>query len=357
MQDKVVKTTNRRYVFVAAIVLCITVGVLFYLYPSGKSGAKTVKAKDAKVYELNLAHNMPPGSAIGIAAQKFADTVRDKTNGGVNINISPPQQLHDDYAMISMVLDGQLDILISPTTKVSVILPAMQYADIPFLFARPEDAYAMLDGRPGTLLMEDLSKKGLIGAAFWGNGFKQFITTRPVHSPKDFVGMKVRVKNNNITTDMFTAFGAKPVPIDVNKVYEALKNRVIDAQESSVADVYALKLYEVASNLTISNHAYRGYVFCFSKKVLEILPDDIVQILITTAKELTPFERELVARQEEEYITLMKDKGVNIIYLNEQQSNEFKKATSHIVNDYRTIAGEDVIAMTQEYLRQKYNSR
>ncbi|MBF0337756.1 MAG: TRAP transporter substrate-binding protein [Nitrospirae bacterium] len=356
MQDNVAKASNRRYVIVAAIVLFIALGGVFYFYPSVKSGSKSVKAKEAKVYELSLAHNMPPGSAIGIAAQKFVDTVRDKTNGSVKINIATIQQLGDDYAMISMALDGQLDILLSPTTKLSMVHPALQYADIPFLFPHIEDAYAMLDGRVGRLLLEGLGKAGLIGVAFWGNGFKQFIATRPVLSPKDFDGMKVRVKNNNIAAEQFTAFGAQPVPTDVYKSYEALKSRAIDAQENSVADLYALKLYEVASHLTMSNHGYRAYVFCFSKNVLERLPDDIVQVLITTAMELTSFERELVARQEEDYIKAMKEAGVNVIYLNEQQTDAFKNATSHIINKYRTIVGEDVIAMTQEYIRQKYTT-
>ncbi|MBF0590572.1 MAG: DctP family TRAP transporter solute-binding subunit [Nitrospirae bacterium] len=340
--------------FVAAIVLGVALVALFYLHPFGKSAPK---GKDARVYELRLGHDMPTDSAMHIAAQRFADTVRDRTRGRVRINISPAQQLGDDYRMIEMATDGQLDILLAPTAKLSMILPALQYTDIPFLFPRLEDAYAMLDGKPGSLLLERLRQEGLVGAAFWGNGFKQFIANRPVHSPEDFNGMNVRIMNNELIADQFTALGARPVPIDFYQTYKALKDGVIDAQENSIAAIYGLKFHEVQSHLIISNHAYVAYVFCFSKKTLDSLPADIVQTLMATAKELTAFERELVTKKEEGYIKAIKETGVNVIYLNEQQIRDFKKPTSHIIYKYRTIVGEDVIGLTLEYLKHKYNYR
>ncbi|KJU81780.1 TRAP dicarboxylate transporter, DctP subunit, partial [Candidatus Magnetobacterium bavaricum] len=93
MKDEVVKAIGKRYIIVAGIVLCIAMAVLFYTHPFGKSATGR---KDAKVYELDLGHNMPPGSAMYIAAQKFADTVKDRTRGRVKINISPAQKLGDD---------------------------------------------------------------------------------------------------------------------------------------------------------------------------------------------------------------------------------------------------------------------
>ncbi|MBV6341611.1 DctP family TRAP transporter solute-binding subunit [Candidatus Magnetobacterium casense] len=351
MKDNVVKAINRRYVIVGVIVLCVAVGVLFYLYAS----KSVVGDRAAKVYELSLGHNMPPGTAMYIAAQRFADTVRDKTNGRVKINISPAQQLGDDYRMIEMAVNGQLDILISPAAKLSVIMPAMQYTDIPFLFPRIEDAYAMLDGQPGALLLERLKQEGLVGAAFWGNGFKQFTANRPVYSPQDLDGMNVRIIKNEVVSDQFIALGAKPVPIDLYKAYDALKNREIDAQENSIAAIYGFKFYEVQSNLIISNHAYMAYVFCFSQKTLSSLPDDIVQTLMITARELRAFERELIAKQEQDYIKAIKEAGVNVIYLNDRQLRQFQNATKHIIDKYRTIAGQDIIDLTLAYLKQKYN--
>ncbi|MBF0316700.1 MAG: DctP family TRAP transporter solute-binding subunit [Nitrospirae bacterium] len=355
IKDNAGKAIKSHPALVAAVVACVALAALFYLYTSGKSDSKAGKVKEAKVYELSLGHNMPPGSAMYIAAQRFADTVRDKTRGRVKINISPAQQLGDDYKMIEMAVTGKLDILITPAAKLSVILPSMQYTDIPFLFPRIEDAYAMLDGKPGRLLLERLKQEGLIGVAFWGNGFKQFTANRPVLSPRDFDGINARVIKNEIVADQFIALGAKPIAIDLYKAYDALKNREVDVQENTIAAIHGLKFYEVQSNLTISNHAYMAYVFCFGKKTLNTLPDDIVQTLMTTARELTSFERELVTKTEKEYINAIKEAGVNVIYLKEQQIKDFHEATKHIIDKYTTIAGEDVIDLTLEYLKQKYN--
>ncbi|KJU81959.1 extracellular ligand-binding receptor [Candidatus Magnetobacterium bavaricum] len=348
---------KRHPVLVAGIVAVVATAVLLYLYPFGKPDSKAGKVKEAKVYELSLGHNMSTDSAMHISVQRFADTVRDRTKGRVKINIFPAQKLGDDYAMIEMAMDGHLDILLSPTAKLSMVLPAMQYADIPFLFPQLEDVYAMLDGKPGALLLERLSKEGLVGAAFWGNGFKQFTTRKPVHSPKDFNGMNIRIINNDLISYQFTAFGARPVPIDFYKAYDALKNGEVDGQESTIAAIHALKFYEVLPNVTISNHGYLAYVFCFSKKTLEGLPDDIVQVLMATTKEVTSFERELVAKKEEEYIKVIKEAGVNVIYLNEQQRRDFQKITDHIIHKYSNVVGDDVIDLTHEYLKQKYNHK
>ncbi|MBF0538644.1 MAG: DctP family TRAP transporter solute-binding subunit [Nitrospirae bacterium] len=345
------RAINRRLIFAVAAVV-IGMAALFYLHPFGTHDSR---GKEDKTYELSLGHNMPTDSTMHIAAQRFADTVRDKTKGRVKINISPAQQLGNDEQMIEMAIDGQLDILISPTAKLSMILPALQYADIPFLFPRVEDAYAMLDGRPGNLLLERLRQQGLIGAAFWGNGFKQFTADRPIHSPKDFNGMNIRIMKSNLIMDQFIAFGANPIPIDFHQTYKALNDGVVDGQENPIAAIYALKFHEVQSHLIISNHAYLAYVFCFSKKTLDSLPGDIAQTLMKTARELTSFERELITKKEVGYIKAIKDSGVDVAWLNEKQLKDFQMSTRHIIDKYRTIIGEDVIDLTMEYLRQKYH--
>ncbi|MBV6342971.1 DctP family TRAP transporter solute-binding subunit [Candidatus Magnetobacterium casense] len=346
------KDINRRLIFVVTAVIGMALAMLLYLYLFATSNSV---GKEAKVYELTFGHNMPPDSAMHTAAQRFSDTVSERTKGRVKIKIFPVQQLANDHQMIEMAIDGQLDILLSPTAKLSMILPSLQYADIPFLFPHTEDAYAMLDGKPGALLLERLREHGLVGAAFWGNGFKQFTADRPIRSPKDFNGMNIRIMKSNLIMDQFLAFGANPIPIDFHQTYKALKDGVVDGHENPIAAIYALKFYEVQSHLIISNHAYLAYVFCFSKKTLDSLPEDIVRIVMTTAKEFTTFERELIAKKEAEHIKVIREAGVDVSYLSEQQSKEFQRTTRHIVDKYAAIVGEDVIGLTREYLSHKYN--
>ncbi|MBF0344374.1 MAG: DctP family TRAP transporter solute-binding subunit [Nitrospirae bacterium] len=348
--------TNSKRLFIAIVVVSVITG-LFLFYLLGWYSSKTANSRhtDEKVYELSFGHNMPADSAMHVAAQKYADTVSERTKNRVKITIHPSQQLANDHQMIEMAIDGQLDILLSPTAKLSIILPALQYSDIPFLFPKIEDAYEMLDGKPGSLLLERLKEHGLVGAAFWGNGFKQFTANKAIYSPKDFSGMNVRIMKSNLIMDQFFAFGANPIPIDFHQTYRALKDRVVDAQENPIAPIYSLKFYEVQSHLIISNHAYLAYVFCFSKKTLDSLPYDIVQILISTARELTAFERQQIAKDEVRYMKTISEAGVSITALNEKQIYDFHEATRHITDKYRTIIGDDVIDLTVDFLKKKYH--
>ncbi len=320
-----------------------------------KTGTKTREsASEKKFYKLTFGHNMPKDSAMDKAARKFADVVSQKTNGSVTIVIYPNQELANDHKMIEMAVEGDLDILLSPTAKMSAVLPALQYSDIPFLFPHRDDAYDMLDGAPGKLLLGQLNQYGLIGAAFWGNGFKQFTANKEVHSPKDFKGMNVRTMKSPMIIDQFREFGANPIPIDFHETHKALKDRVVDGHENPVAAIYGMKFHEVQSHIIVSNHAYLAYVFCFSRKTLEGLPPDIQQTLISTAKELTGYERELIDGQEPEILRKIAETGVKITYLSDEEIKRFQLAAKGILYKYAPVVGGEIIDATMEYLGKKY---
>ncbi|MCG6553695.1 MAG: DctP family TRAP transporter solute-binding subunit [Candidatus Magnetominusculus sp. LBB02] len=310
---------------------------------------------EKKVYQLGFGHNMPQGSAMDIAAKRFAEVVQQKTNGSVVITVHPNQTLANDYKMIEMAIDGELDILLSPTAKMSAVAPAMQYSDIPFLFPHKDDVYAMLDGATGKMLLEQLGQFGLVGAAFWGNGFKQFTANKEIHSPKDFKGMSVRVMSSPLIMDQFRAFNANPIAIDFHETYKALKDGGVKAQENPISVIYDMKFHEVQSNITISSHAYLAYVLCFSKRNFDKLPPDIQQALMTTAKELTGYERELIENQESDMLKKIEASGVKVAYLTDDETEKFRLAVNGILYKYTPVIGNEIIEATLDYLKQKYH--
>ncbi|QWR77886.1 DctP family TRAP transporter solute-binding subunit [Candidatus Magnetomonas plexicatena] len=346
---------HKNIVAAAILILALIAGGALY-YLSAKNSSKPHQTNsDKNVYKLRFGHNMPKDSAMGVAASKFAEVVSQKTNGKVSIEIYPNQELGNDHKMIEMAVGGDLDILLSPTAKMSAVLPAMQYSDIPFLFPHKEDAYAMLDGEPGKLLLDELNQYGLIGITFWGNGFKQFTANREIHSPGDFKNVNVRVMKSPMIMDQFREFNGNPIPIDFAETYKALKDKVVEAQENPIAAIYGMKFHEVQTHIIISNHAYLAYVFCFSKKTLDKLPPDIQQTLITTAKELTNFERQLIDSNEADLLKKMADSGAKILYLNDNETKRFQLASKSILYKYTPVIGDEIIDATTEYLKQKYN--
>lgn len=316
---------------------------------------QTLKSPDKKeITILRFGHNSPVDSALHQAALRFANEIEEKTNSQIKIEIYPLQALGNDQQMIEMARNGDIDIILTPTAKMSVAVPSMQYVDLPFFFPTREDVYEMLDGEPGQMLFDDLRDIGLIGVTFWENGFKHFTGNQPFLSPDDFKGKKIRVMKSRIIMEQFESFGAEAVAIDFLATKKALADKVVDGQENPLAAIVGMGFYEVQSNLTLSEHAYLGYVLSISEKTFKKLPQNIELMLIDTAKKITPWEREETKRREQKLIEIIEKSGVKIDKLSEENRNKFVQKTSHIVRKFEDVIGADIISKTQALFLEKY---
>lgn len=310
---------------------------------------------ETKTIHLRLGHNTPETTALHQAAVRFAKAIEAESHGQLKIDIFPAQQLGSDHKMIEMTRNGELDILLVPTAKLSIPIPAMQYVDLPFLFPSREDAYQLLDGEPGRLLLEKLNRIGLLGVTFWENGFKHFTGNQFYTEPDDFIDKKFRIMKSRLLESQFNALGAEAIPIDFHSTYQALKDGVVDGQENPLVAIASMGFHKVQSHLTLSDHAYLGYAFTFSKKTFAPLPQSLKTLLIKTAQNLTQWERAETQRREAQFLTEIKQAGVKTIQLTELQRQQFAQKTAHLIQDYEPIIGSDIISYTQTYLRLKYD--
>ena len=336
-----------------ALVLLVVV-VLRIFNGNGENVVNNDSVAEKEVVELRFGHNTPENSALHQASLRFAEEIKRKSGGQVAINVFPAQQLGNDHQMVEMARNGELDILLTPTAKMSVPVPAMQYADLPFLFPSREDVYDMLDGEPGQILLSKLREIGLVGVTFWENGFKHFTGNVPFTSPDAFNDKKIRVMKSRIIMDQFRAFGAEPVPIDFHATRDALKDKVVDGQENPLVAIVSMGFHEVQSDLVLSEHAYLGYVFSISEKVMNSLSPEVAAMLVETAREITPWERNETRKREQEYIEKVKQAGVNVHRLSEEERQQFADKTTHIVKSFEDVIGSDVISKTEEMLLEKY---
>ena len=316
----------------------------------------TIEGDEKVVYKLQFGHDMPPDSAQHVSALRFAELVNHRSGGRVEVAVFPAQQLGNDHEMIEAARDGKLAIILPPTAKLSTLVPSLQYPDLPFLFPSREDAYEMLDGEPGRMLLEELKPYGLIGVTFWESGFKQFTANRAIRSPEDFIGMKIRIMKSRIIMDQFKSFGANPIPIDFHQTYQALKDGVVEGEENPLVSIVTMKFHEVQSHVVISNHGYLGYVLAFSKTIFESLPSDVQEILESTAKELTLFERKETIEREKGFIQTIKDSGTHVYYLSERERDRFRAATKHIVESHKDLIGAKILEKTFQLLEEKYGT-
>ncbi|MBF0434413.1 MAG: DctP family TRAP transporter solute-binding subunit [Magnetococcales bacterium] len=303
------------------------------------------------IFPLRFGHNSPTDSALHVAAVRFAEEVGQKSGGKVAVSVHPFQELGNDDQMLEMARQGKLDIVLIPTAKMSVAVPALQFVDLPFYFPSPEILYHLLDGELGQLLLAKLRPIGLEGIAFWENGFKQFTSNQPIHGPDDFKGKKIRTMKSRIIMHHYEAMGAIPVLIDFHSTHQALVDKVVDGQENPLVAIVGLKIHEVQSHLTLSNHGYLGYVLAISGSVFQNLPGDIRTLLTTTGTELVAFERAETQRREIQFIEQVRKANVNVQTLTDGERQAFTVSAAHLPRHFESVIGPDILAKADDFFR------
>ncbi len=345
---------NRNHVIASIGLILLVIAIALSVRLAGRGTSEVPLQTPSSIgWSLRFGHNTPVDSALHQAALRFAEAVERKSAGRVRVDVFPAQQLGNDHQMVEMARAGELDIVLTPTAKMSVPVPAMQYADLPFYFPSRDDLYAMLDGEPGQMLLDRLRSIGLVGATFWENGFKHFTANRPLRRPEDFAGLKMRIMKSRLLMEQFAALGAHSIPIDFHATREALADGVVDGQENPLVAIVSMGFHEVQSDLTLSSHGYLGYVFSISAKVFEQLPPDIQRLLIATARELTPWEREETHRREEALLETIRQAGVAIHTLDAQSRRAFAEKTAAIPARFEAVIGADLLSKTEELLDRK----
>ncbi|HRP65232.1 MAG TPA: DctP family TRAP transporter solute-binding subunit [Thauera sp.] len=338
-----------------SLLLLIAAVLLASLLPRGETAPpKAPMVAPDSVRVLRFGYNIPVDSALHEAAARFAEQVAERSQGRVRVDLYPAQQLGTDDQMLEMARLGELDLLLTPTAKISVAVPAMQYADLPFYFPTREDLYEMLDGEPGRMLLDKLRAIDLVGVTFWENGFKHFTATRPLRRVEDFAGLPVRVMKSRLLIEQFRALGAHPISIDFHALRQALADGVVEGQENPLVAITSMGLHEVQPHLTLSSHGYLGYVFMISARVFDTLPSSTQQLLIDTARALTPWEREQTHRREALLLETIRQAGVSIHTLDEAERARFATATAHIAERFEHVIGPQLLALSEELLEHKY---
>lgn len=323
------------------------------LFPAIAFGASMLLAAGADAQmTLKFHHDLPEDSAQHVAAEKFRDLVAERTNGKIEVKIFPNNSLADDVQAAQQMQFGAIEGGIIPTAKLSNFQPAMQLPDLPFIFPSPEVAHAFLDSEVGDELLTTLDQIGLKGVTFWESGFKQFTCNNAIATPADFDGRKVRVMESPIIIAQFRSMGSTPVPIAFSETYTALQQGVVDCQENPLVSIVNMKFHEVQSHVVISNHAYLGYAFVFSKKWFDRLDEETQKILMDSAREVTDFQREETARREARYIEIIENSSAKLSTLPDENRGSFEEATRAVHEEFRGQIGTDLLDKAYRKIRE-----
>jgi TRAP-type transport system periplasmic protein len=268
----------------------------------------------AAKFNLKLGHAVNTTDGQHAAAVKMAELVKQRSNGDVEITIYPANQLGNDAAMINGVRGGTIDIVSSGASNYNGIVANTAAMELPFVFRSGAHAYAVLDGSIGTGVLNELAPHGLKGLAYWENGWRAFTNNkRPIRTPEDAKGLKIRSTGNPYHIQAFKLLGMNPSPMAIAELYTALETGTFDAQEHPINVTWSSKFYEVQKHLTVSNHVYSPLVIVMNKAKFDSLPANFQTIVVEAAREAAKYQRELNAGNAGKVVAELKKSGMQVV--------------------------------------------
>jgi len=286
----------------------------------------------AQATKLTLGHGAAPGNPRHEAAVRFADVVKAKTSGRLEVHVAHSAQLGDDAAMVTALRTGALDMSANSQGAVANAVPEYAAFGMPFLFANPAQAFKVLDGPLGKELADKSAEKGMVVLGYWDNGIRQMTNSkRPITKVDDMKGLKMRTPPDAVLVDIMQALGADPQQIKFSELYVALQQGVVDGQENPLANIHASKLYEVQKNLAMTNHQFQMTPFLISKRTWEKLSADDRKAIQDAANEATTLQRKLSAEADAKLLADLKAQGVQVTTVDR---GAFAKATDKVTEKW-----------------------
>jgi tripartite ATP-independent transporter DctP family solute receptor len=305
-------------------------------------------AADIKPRLIRFGYGLNEQSNQGRAAKVFAEQVEKASQGKMKVRAIGAAALGSDVQMQQALIGGAQEMMVGSTATLVGITKEMALWDTPFLFNNTKEADAVLDGPVGTKVMDKLQPKGLVGLAYWENGFRNLTNSkRPVNKMEDLDGIKLRVMQNNVYLDSFKLLGANAIPLPFSELFSALETKTVDGQENPYNTILSSKFYEVQKYLTVSNHVYSPWIVLVSKKWWDGLSKDEQKILVDAAKASRDFERKDTREEGAKALADLKAKGMQINELPASEAGRMRGKLSKVNAEIAANVGPDLWKETQ----------
>ena len=280
---------------------CVIAGVL---------AAGTAMAQQAQPIVIKFSHVVAADTPKGKAAEMFKKLAEERTKGRVKVEVYPNSQLYKDKEELEALQLGAVQMLAPSLAKFGPLgVKEFEVFDLPYIFPSKEVLRSVTEGPIGMGLLKKLETKGIIGLAYWDNGFKVLSANKPLKSPADVKGLKMRIQSSKVLDAEMRALGALPQVMAFSEVYQALQTGVVDGTENPPSNMYTQKMHEVQKYGTITNHGYLGYAVIVNKKFWDGLPDDVRANLEKAMAESTEYANGIAEEENDKSLQAMKDAG------------------------------------------------
>ena len=303
-------------------------------------------ARAQQTITIKFSHVVAPDTPKGRAAEYFKKLAEERTHGRVKIEIYPNSTLYKDAEELDALQLGAVQMLAPTLSKFGPLgIREFEVFDFPYLFDSYDDVHRVTEGPVGTALLRKLDRKGVIGLAYWDNGFKPMSANKPLYKPEDMKGLKVRIQSSKVLDAQMRAVGAIPQVLALSEVYQALQTGVVDGTENVISNFYTQKMFEVQKYVTLTDHGYIGYVVIANKSFWEGLPADVRTTLDDALKQATHYANDIAKKENDDALEAIRKTGrTQIIELTPEQKRAWKKALLKVHTEMQSRVGASLLA-------------
>ncbi|MFK5584126.1 DctP family TRAP transporter solute-binding subunit [Serinicoccus sp. LYQ131] len=300
---------------------------------------------DGDTYDWDFTITTGNTSTWNDGAELFAEQVEEGSDGRISVNIFPNEQLSngDTVAGLEQLMSGEKDLSFNSTIIYASIDPQFGAVNAPFLYTDLEQARATLEDTGIDAYTEAAAEHGVQLLAMGESGFRQLTnSTRPVRTPDDLNGLKVRIPGIGLFDDIYQEMGANPTTMSFSEVFTSLQQGTIDGQENPIDIIYTSGLEEVQDNLTMWNYVYDPLILGMNKEVFDSLSEEDQELVTAAAQEAA--ELQIANNRENEAGQLEELKGeMDVVELTEEESTAFRDQMTPVYDDYQDVWGADLV--------------
>jgi tripartite ATP-independent transporter DctP family solute receptor len=313
--------------------------MVFYGCGGGKS-TDSASSEKVQVIELSLAGPLPETTPGGIGLNELAKKINEYSKGSLKATAYHNGTLGNSTSMVEGVQQGTVDFAVTGDAYYSGLVPEIQVFELPYLFKDRAEVEKVLTSEVSEELLAKFEAKNMKGMAFWGIGFRNLTNSvRPVKSPADTQGLKLRTLPAPIQVKLWSLLGAVSTPIDSSEVYTSLQQGTVDGQENLLTDIYFNKYYEVQEYMTMTKHTFTPFMLSMSLQTWNKLNADQQEAVTKAVKDATAVVSKEAAVAEEKVLAELMDlmtveTNPDIAAFKEQSKDSYKVFTDKYGSEY-----------------------
>jgi len=328
--------------FLILLVAALCLSLLAACGPNKEAQQQEAKpAEQPKVIEFKIAGLLPKEHPLTQGLYEFKKQMETMLPGRVEVKVFPNMEMGGSRECMEAIQMGTLQMLESSLAPLAGFNKAFMAFNLPYLFKTREIAYEFLDGPIAAEMKDSVIPSGFKIIEYWENGFRHTTNSkRPIKTPADLKGLKIRTMENPVHMEAYRQMGANPVPMAFGEVFTALQQKTIDGQENTYANIYVMKFHEVQKYISNNSVFYDVTGFMTNPKFFDSLPPDIQDAVKKAARKATELERRLITEQDASLEKTMKEKMV-FTELTPADIDKFKEATKGTYEVFKKEIGED----------------